>query len=278
MITAVYYLTVSLLIAMPHLMRFNLVLMIWISAFSIHAQVNADPTAKSHNNDCVIVLHGMGRTAYSMNKVAEHLQGLGFAVWNESYSSLSATIEDLSQQAIIPGVEFCRQQSASDIHFVTHSLGGILLRQYLQPIENEQKPLANFHTNKNELPELGSIVMLSPPNHGSEVVDEYQDWWLFRTVMGPAFLQLSTEGFVRTLKPIPGVIGIITGNESSDPWFSGDIPGPDDGKVSVDSAKLDEMSDFLVMPVGHTFIMSDEAVLEQIAYFLKMGRFKRPND
>ena len=72
-----------------------------------------------------------------------------------------------------------------------------------------------------------------------------------------------------------GEIGIITGVSSSDPWFSPVIPGDDDGKVSVESAKLDEMSDFMTVPNGHTFIMRDETVIDQILYFLREGTFYR---
>lgn len=250
-------------------------------------QTEAVPSEQIKAKQCVIVLHGMGRTAYSMSKLSEHLQGLGYTVWNEGYPSLSATVEELSDKTIDSAVKFCRQQSADSIHFVTHSLGGILLRSYLQEKDLQEKDLQeNGHHEKDleiasprhqVIPELEKIVMLSPPNHGSEVVDEWGDWWIFGAVLGPAALQLGTTGFVESLQPIPGVIGIITGNESSDPWFSGDIPGPDDGKVSVESAKLEEMTDFLVMPVGHTFIMSDDAVLAQIEYFLKHGAFDGAN-
>jgi hypothetical protein len=198
-----------------------------------------------------------------MEKIATTLQASGYAVWNEGYPSLSEPIETLSQQTIDAALMFCREQSAQSINFVTHSLGGILLRHYLQT---------------NSIDELDKVVMLSPPNHGSEVVDKYQENWLFRTVMGPAFLQLSTDGMVNELQPITGTIGIITGNESSDPWFSGAIPGPDDGKVSVESAKLTEMTDFLIVPVGHTFIMDDLKVIEQLQRFLREGSFRHEED
>jgi len=75
------------------------------------------------------------------------------------------------------------------------------------------------------------------------------------------------------LLPIDGEIGIIAGNASSDPWFSPIIPGVDDGKVSVERAKLVEMQDFIVLESGHTTIMRDQAVIDQIVYFLKNGEF-----
>lgn len=208
---------------------------------------------------CVIVLHGLGRTEHSMSKIERRLQEGGYAVWNEGYPSRSASIETLAQETIASALQFCSKTPQRDIHFVTHSLGGILVRTYLQ---------------ENTIERLNKIVMLSPPNQGSEIVNAYRDNWLFRTFMGPAFFQLGTDGIVQTLKPIPGTIGIITGTESSDPWFSGTIPGPDDGKVSVASAKLDEMTAFLEMPEGHTFIMSDDTVISQVLFFLRQGVFQ----
>jgi hypothetical protein len=77
------------------------------------------------------------------------------------------------------------------------------------------------------------------------------------------------------MKAIDACVGIITGNKTFDPWFSPLIPGEDDGKVSVESAKLQEMSDFLVVGSSHAFIMRNTSVIDQIKYFLKYGTFER---
>jgi len=53
------------------------------------------------------------------------------------------------------------------------------------------------------------------------------------------------------------------------------IPGKDDGKVSVESAMLDEMTDFLIVGCGHTFIMRNKTVIDQVKHFLKNGEFNR---
>ena len=213
-------------------------------------------------DECVIVLHGMGRTKYAMRKVEQELREDGYTVWNQSYPSTKKSIEDLANEHISKGLMVCRRAGARKIHFVTHSLGGILVRYYLQdnPIEN-----------------LDKIVMLSPPNKGSEIADNLRDLKVYQWMMGPAGQQLGTgaNSLPNTLSKIDATIGIITGKSSSDPWFSPFIPGEDDGKVSVQSAKLEEMSDFLVVEAGHTFIMSNRSVLEQIRYFLKKGTFKR---
>ena len=219
------------------------------------------------NSECVIVLHGLGRTEASMGKIEKALVNNNYRVWNEEYASRKKDIETLATTHVQAGIRQCQEWSAGAVHFVTHSMGGILVRQYLQ---------------SNAIPELGKIVMLAPPNHGSEVVDHMKDGSFFQEIMGPAGQQLSTQNNSKpnSLKPIPGTIGIIAGSITSDPWFAWMFDGPNDGKVSVESARLDEMADFLVVEHGHTFIMKQDDVIEQVLYFLKQGKFKadRPGD
>jgi triacylglycerol lipase len=223
--------------------------------------------ANPQNKECVIVLHGLGRSEASMGKIEKVLIDNDYLVWNEAYPSREADIETLATDHIPLGIHQCEEENAADIHFVTHSMGGILVRQYLQ---------------SNEIQGLGKIVMLAPPNHGSEVVDHMEDGSFFNDIMGPAGQQLSThkDSKPNSLKPIPGTIGIITGSVTSDPWFAWMFNGPNDGKVSVASARLDEMVDFIVVEHGHTFIMSQPDVIEQVLFFLKHGKFKahRPGD
>ncbi len=214
----------------------------------------------SHASDCVILLHGMGRSATSMNKMESQLESAGYTVWNKSYASTKEPIEDLALTHVQSGVDYCQTQQAESIHVVTHSLGGILIRVYLQD---------------NLIKNLGKVVMLSPPNKGSEVADLLKDWKLYQWLTGPAGQSLGTEktSIPNTLKAINAPIGIITGQHSSDPWFSVYIPGDDDGKVSVESAKLEEMHDFLVVDAGHTLIMRDSFVIQQTKTFLQEGKF-----
>ena len=212
--------------------------------------------------ECVILVHGMGRTYRSMENIEQVLLAQDYRVINVDYPSTEKPIETLAQNFVSSAVDECETGGSAAIHFVTHSLGGILVRYFLQD---------------NSIAGLGKIVMLSPPNHGSEVADELVGWSPYLWLMGPPGQQLvtGTEGIVATLRPIPGQIGIITGNVSFDPWFSGLLPGEDDGKVTVASARLEEMQDFLVVDSGHSFIMNNDRVISQILSFLKSGYFDR---
>ncbi len=214
----------------------------------------------SAGRSCVVLLHGLGRTAGSMGKLAAYLEQAGYLSYNPGYPSRSASIVQLVQQHVAPAVEYCKAQRPGQVHFVTHSMGGILVRQYLQSAERVR---------------IGRVVMLAPPNQGSEIIDNLGGLAPFRWMMGPAALELATgeAGITSRLQPVQVPVGVIAGNRSAEPWFSGMLPGDDDGKVSLKSAQLAEMRDFLVVPAGHTFIMRDETVMAQVLRFLRTGRF-----
>ncbi|MGH8557693.1 MAG: alpha/beta fold hydrolase [Methylococcales bacterium] len=217
---------------------------------------------KHSSKEFVILLHGLGRSRFSMSRIARKLKSSGYSTLNIGYPSTRRSIEQLVKQTVANAVADCKDRNATEIHVVTHSLGGILIRSYLQ---------------NNSLPEGSRIVMLSPPNQGSEVVDCLKKFRLFGWILGPSALQLGTDAqsLPNRLGRISYETGIIAGNVSSDPWFSKLIPGAHDGKVSVQRARLDEMTDFLVLPCGHTFIMQSPATIKQILNFLKHGYFQR---
>lgn len=197
-----------------------------------------------------------------MALLAMRIRRQGFRTANIGYPSTRKSIEALSEKYLAPAIETCKEQGADKIHIVTHSLGGIIARQYLQ---------------NHSLPEGSRIVMLSPPNKGSEVTDALRNSLLYKLTTGPAGQSLGTGtgDLPNRLQPVQVEIGIITGSCSSDPWFSRLFPGEHDGKVSVERAKLEEMVDFLVVNKGHTLIMNSKYVMQQVIYFLRHGSFER---
>lgn len=211
-------------------------------------------------DECVVLLHGLGRTTLSMLPLEWSLAARGYLVVNQGYPSTDAPIERLAE-VVGTAADRCRQHGATTVHFVTHSLGGILVRQYFQ---------------NRRIAGAGRVVMLGPPNQGSEIVDHYGDRWWFKLATGPAGQQLATAGGLPTrLKPIPLDVGVVAGTASSDPWFSSLIPGPDDGKVSVASTRLTEMRDFVTVDVGHTFLSASPTASRAVAAFLASGRFQQ---
>ncbi len=211
---------------------------------------------------CVLLLHGLGRRAASMRPLADYLKARGYRIYNTAYPSTEASVEALTADYLEPAVARSWQDGCPVLHMVAHSLGALMIRQYLQT---------------RTLPTGSRIVMLAPPNQGSEVADTLGSWLFYRWLFGPAGQQLGTapDSLPNRLAPVDGSIGVITGNASWNLILSLMIPGPDDGKVSVERAKLDGMDDFIVLPVTHTFIMQDKEAMLQTAHFLDYGRFDR---
>ncbi len=230
--------------------------------FSSSVYSNDADSPAVDKNQCVILLHGLARTRHSMDKMEQALIDAGYATANIDYPSRSMKIQDLTSMAVEDGLATCQLQGARQIHFVTHSLGGILARYYLA---------------KNSLPQLGRVVMLSPPNKGSLVADQCRNEHWYKWLTGPGGQQLGTgkNGIPGLLGPVDYPTGVITGNEHSplDNWMAEIIPGEDDGKVSVEHAKLEGMSDFIVLPYSHITIMKQDQVIQQTLYFLNHGTF-----
>ncbi len=211
-----------------------------------------------------MLLHGLGRTYRSMSRLAHAAESAGYRTVNLDYPSRAKRIEALAAEVVPEGLKRCREARAAPINFVTHSMGGIVVRYYLE---------------QNRVADLGRVVMLSPPNQGSEAADALREDWLHKWWNGPAGQELGTgpDGIAARLGRVSYPVGIITGTAHAffDARRAKLIPGPNDGKVSVERAKVSGMSDFLVLPATHTFIMNDDEAISQALHFLQHGRFRR---
>ena len=207
----------------------------------------------------VVLLHGVFRTRRSMAGLARYLRKQGYAVCNISYPSTRHSIEALID-LINPAINEFVQKNPGKTHFVGYSMGGLLIRAYLH-----RYPMAD----------MGRVVMLGTPNQGSEVADLVKNWRLYKWLYGPAGQQLITKN--PTLSDLFGNVhyelGILAGNRSIDPISSWIIGQPSDGKVSIESTKLQGMKEHHILPASHTFFPQNKAAWRKTVAFLKKGTF-----
>lgn len=236
-----------------------LLMLSWLATACV-TEPRAEVVTAADTSECVVLLHGLNRSWRAMRPLAEALQEAGFATANIDYPSQSGSVEEIAPLAVGLGLNECRATGATRIHFVTHSIGGILLRY-----QNEQSPI----------PDLGRVVMLGPPNQGSEIIDKTRDWPGFEMLTGDAGAELGTgsEGMPSKLGPVNFELGVIAGTGTINVFASAMLPDPDDGKVSVASTQVEGMDDFLIVGSSHHYITRGDVVFRNTVAFLRTGKF-----
>ena len=216
--------------------------------------------ARDKSGEPVVLLHGLALKPVTMKKLASGLEEAGYRTCRISYPSREHPIDTLVARFVLPKVRRCFPKDTLPIHFVTHSLGGIVVRKL------EGLPGA---------PRIGRVVMIAPPNKGSEVVDSLAHLKVFKLWNGPAGDELGTDSasFPNRLGPPGFEFGVIAGTRTLAPWFSTMIPGDDDGKVAVEHTKLEGMKDFVTIPAAHTWILWTDEAVRQTVSFLGTGKF-----
>lgn len=214
----------------------------------------------TQDKDCVVILHGIARTYRCMRSLAKFLEDKGYRVFNMGYPSTHFPLESLIEH-VNRRVEDFNRNHQRKIHFVGYSMGGLLARGVI---------------NRCRPPNLGRVVQLAPPNQGSEVADFWKNNFLFKWIFGPAGQELGAKdkSFEQILGPVDFELGIVAGNRTLDPISSALIEGPNDGKVSVENTKISGMTDHIVIPATHTFIIYNRQAWKQTVHFLEHGKFK----
>lgn len=225
-----------------------------IAATSLPAETPAEP-------DCVVLLHGIGMQGYVMKRIETALIAEGYRVINVSYPSRDMPFEKLAGEYLPAQLQTHDAARAPRLNFVTHSMGSLIVRKLIQ----DARP-AN----------LSRVVMIGPPNHGSAAADEAKQYALLSEFLGENLARLGTgdNSIVSALGPADFEVGIIAGEVALNPVFGNVLTGKNDGAVTVESAKLEGMRDFIVVPYSHTVMLWRDEVIEQAIAFLADGHFK----
>jgi triacylglycerol lipase len=224
----------------------------------------ATPTETNAVPETVVLLHGIGLRSWSMWRVESNLRREGYRVVNLTYPSRRISLERLGREWLPAQLSQRGLTGDGRVHFVTHSMGGIVVRAWLRD--------RGVPTN------LGNVVMLAPPNHGSAAADRMTKSAPFRWFMGPNLRLLGTgaDSFPLALGPWPAPaskLGVIAGDRTINPLFSSWLRAPNDGAVTVDSARLEGMSDFTVLHHSHTLLAWRSDTLNAVRTFLRTGNF-----
>jgi hypothetical protein len=224
--------------------------------------MSAGATEDHSPTEAAVLLHGIARTARSLAKLERALQAEGFATLNPTYGSRRKPLEALVEE-LHPHIAAFAETTGGALHFVTHSMGGLLARAYICR-----------HRPKR----LGRVVMLGPPNAGSEIADRLVGTYPYRLMFGPAGAQLTTQQDVALcalLGEIDYPVGVIAGDRTLDPVGYWLLPGANDGRVSVARTRIEGIADHLTLHVTHTLMMRSPEVIRQTVAFLRLGRFER---
>lgn len=213
------------------------------------------PQWQDRGGQTVVLLHGLWRGWRAMRPMARALGQEGFSTLIVPYPSARKPVGELVAQV---RAEVEKISGNQPVHFITHSLGGIIVRELLA----------------GDVPwESGKVVMLAPPNQGSEIVDWSRDYPVLRKVLGPAGQALGSDGVPGALPALPVDLAaaVIMGRRSSIPFFRKLLGQENDGIVSADKGLIEGLRGFSVIDADHTFIQMHPEAIRLCLHFLKTG-------
>lgn len=215
----------------------------------------------------VILLHGLFRTRSAMSTLSKSIGATGnYKTFCMGYPTTRGSVDShaRSLDSVVRSLE-----SMSEINFVAHSLGNLVVRHWLNNLNEEKRSLPKSQS-------FGRMVMLTPPNRQPEIATKLIRGALANFVAGPAAQQLATgwEGLETKLATPAFEFGVLAGGRGDDKGFNPLIAGDDDGVITVESTRLAGARDFRVLPVMHTFFMEDRRAQEITLRFLNEGHFE----
>ena len=244
------------------------------------------------NQDFLVLLHGIYGKSSDMESIAQNFKD-NYRIINIQYPTTKETAEEISDLYIEPNIENIKEQIFSEnfhkkienqyyeidensnkinknfnqnvkINFVAHSMGTGILRYYLK-----ENPLEN----------LGKVVFISPPSHGSHLADvPFVD--KLPSMLGKVVPQFSTkkDSFVNQLGEPDYNYMILIGNKTNNPLYSMIIRGKDDGMVPLKTAKMKSDNFKIIENTTHTSILKDKRTMKEISEFFKSSDLNKEKE
>lgn len=244
------------------------------------------------NQDFLVLLHGIYGKSSDMESIAQNFKD-NYRIINIQYPTTKETAEEISDLYIEPNIENIKEQIFSEnfhkkignqyyeiaensnkinknfnqnikINFVAHSMGTGILRYYLK-----ENPLEN----------LGKVVFISPPSHGSHLADvPFVD--KLPSMLGKVVPQFSTkkDSFVNQLGEPDYDYMILIGNKTNNPLYSMIIRGKDDGMVPLKTAKMKSDNFKIIENTTHTSILKDKRTMKEISKFFKSSDLNKEKE
>lgn len=221
-------------------------------------RIRKDQSLPPMNGEAVVLLHGIFRSSKAMRKVQLRLEKDGYLVVPFDYPS---TRVDIAASAGMLGQVVDSLEGVEKISFVTHSMGGLVVRSWLG---------AGGDVRAKRL------VMIGTPNKGAEVADILKDWHLYRLILGPAGQQLVAHkaGVIARLSVPEIPFAVIAGGKGDSDGYNPLIPGDDDGLVAVSSALLEGAEDSLTLPVLHSLLPYNADVIDAVSNYIDRGSLR----
>lgn len=210
----------------------------------------------------VLLLHGMGRSTFLFREMEAALRAEGYDAVAVSYPSLT---RDIAGHAAQIEALLARSQDVERVSFVTHSLGGLVVRQLLAGDGEE----ADWRRRIA----LGRVVMIAPPNQGSQLAEDLSGLPPYHWIGGPAASEIAAGP---PFAPLPqGIeVAVIAGGSADGQGYNPLLDGNDDGVVTVDETALPGLQNRLTVPALHTLIASDPQTIAATRNFLASGRLQ----
>ena len=240
--------------------KIRLILVLHILVFFVGCTSSQIPLYEK-NEKVIVLAHGLGRSDIAIWRFIQRLENAGYTVCTLDYQSIGQRVESVLAETSMQ-IDMCIS-NATKVHFVGHSLGGLVIRSYLQDHQLFAHSLR-----------IGQVVLIGTPNNGSEIADHYKGSWLMELGGGISkALMTGSTALGQQLKEIDINVGVIAGTKNL--YLTKNLfDGPNDGLVSVESTKLVSMSDFIAIEVGHSQMRYNLEVAEQTIHYLQKGTFK----